>query len=212
VRLLPNKRGPRHDRAGLSLLEILLAAALLGILVQRGFTVMNSATRVSNEETSVLLLEERAQLVLQRIANAIMGSNRETLIPDHEQPLSTDDIQYRIHLGVQDGEVVWSDPEMIGLEDLDNEVFWTRLEDGGPNQRVVWTNLVRPFLEGEIPNGMDDNGNGIIDEKGLSFTVDRNAVTIRMTLDRLTASGRPITTTVETTVTCRNLGDTEVQQ
>ena len=150
-------------------------------------------------------MEDRAHLVLEKIAKAIMGSDRETLFPDAEAPLSTDDIQYRINLGVQDGEVVWSDTEMVGLEDLENEIFWSRMPEEGAEQRVVWTRMARPFLEGEIPNGMDDNGNGLIDEKGLSFTIDRNAVTIRLTLDRLTAGGGTVSSTVETTVTCRNL-------
>ena len=204
------KRTPPSSRAGLTLVEILLAAVILGFLLFRGFTMMNQASQASNEESAQLLLEERAQLVLERIARAIMGSNRETLFPDHQKPLSIDDIQYRVHLGVENGEVVWSDPETIGLEELDNEIYWERDSATGGDHRVVWTRLVRPFLEGEIPNGMDDNGNGLIDEKGLSFTVDRNAVTIRLTLDRVTADDRTITHTVETTVTCRNLSEPQL--
>jgi len=204
------KRPRRSSTAGLSLLELLLAAALLAILLQKGISLMQQTARQTNEESAAVLLEERAQLVLERIARAVMGSDRDTLIPDHAEPLSTDDIEYRIHLGVQDGEVVWSDPEAIGLEDVDNSVFWMRMPEDAPEQRVTWTNLVRPFLEGELPNGMDDNGNGLIDEKGLSFTVDRNAVTIRLSLDRLTSDGRQITSTVETTVTCRNLSEEDL--
>ena len=82
-------------------------------------------------------------------------------------------------------------------------MFWSRNPETNEEVRVVWTSLVSPYLEGEIPNGMDDNGNGLIDEKGLSFVVDRNAVTIRLTLDQL-VDGRMVTKTVQTTVTCRN--------
>ena len=62
-----------------------------------------------------------------------------------------------------------------------------------------------PFLAGELPNGMDDNGNGLIDEKGLSFVVDRDSVTIRLTLERVSNDGSVISKTVQSTVTCRNL-------
>ena len=55
-----------------------------------------------------------------------------------------------------------------------------------------------------MPNGVDDNGNGLIDEQGLAFTIFRNTVTIRLSLLRLSADGQPIEKTVETTVTCRN--------
>jgi hypothetical protein len=134
-----------------------------------------------------------------------MSSSRDTLAPAAEAPLSTDELTFRMHLGVEDGEVVWSDVEKIGLESLDNEAFWSRTPEAGPEQRVVLTKLVRPYLEGELPNGMDDNGNGLIDEKGLSFVVDRNAVHIRITLERVDAEGRLVTQTAGTTVTCRNL-------
>lgn len=199
-------RGRRTTtRAGLTAVEIALAVTLLAIVLYKGVTVMNSATRTTAEDNAQVLLEDRAQLVLERIARAVMSSDRDTLNPSTASPLSTDDLQYRVHLGIEDGEVVWSDPETIGLEDLENSVYWSRQPEAGPEKRVVWTNLVRPFLEGETPNGMDDNGNGLIDEKGLSFVVDRNAITIRLTLDRMTPSGRTITSTVQTTVTCRNV-------
>ena len=74
---------------------------------------------------------------------------------------------------------------------------------------MVWSNLVRPFLEGELQNGIDDNGNGLIDEKGLSFVVWKNSVTIRLTLGRQVEGGDWINETVVTTVTCRNTGGTK---
>ncbi len=70
--------------------------------------------------------------------------------------------------------------------------------------RVVWNGItlceVAPFLEGEIPNGMDDNGNGLIDERGLSFTFDRHSVRIRLTT-QARVDGELRVQTVETTVT-----------
>jgi hypothetical protein len=71
----------------------------------------------------------------------------------------------------------------------------------------VLSNIVRPFLEGEIPNGIDDNGNGIIDEKGLSFVVNEGSVTIRLTIGRQVAGQAVIEETLESTVMCRNLGE-----
>lgn len=188
----------------MTLLEILLAVSLLTILIFKGLSVLNSAAESSQETSATLLIEERGQIVLERIAKAIMSSSRESLAPAAEAPLSTDELHYQMNLGIQDGEVLWSDPESIGLEEIDNEIYWTQAPEAGPEQRVVLTRLVRPFLEGELPNGMDDNGNGLIDEKGLSFVVDRNAVHIRLTLERVDGDGKLQTHSVETTVTCRN--------
>lgn len=195
---------PRPARRGWTLLEALLAVSLLGILIYKGATVLDSAQQSSETSTAEIVVEERSQIVLERIARAIMSSSRESLAPTSEAPLSTDQLRFQMNLGIEDGAVVWSPPETIGLESLDNELYWTKVPEAGPEQRVVLTKLVRPYLEGELPNGMDDNRNGLIDEKGLSFVVDRNAVHIRLTLERVDANGKLVTSTVETTVTCRN--------
>ncbi|MEM7307205.1 MAG: hypothetical protein AAF682_11075 [Planctomycetota bacterium] len=194
-----------HSRSGATLVEVILAITLLAVIAYQGVTVLSSATEASTEDTAEVMLEDQAEVVLERIAKAILGSSRESLQPAADAPFTTEDLRYQVHLGIEDGEVVWSDPEMIGLEDVnESKLFWASNPDEADSQRVVWTNLVRPYLEGEIPNGMDDNGNGIIDEKGLSFVVDRRAVTIRLSLARQTDDGEPIVTTVQTTVTCRH--------
>jgi prepilin-type N-terminal cleavage/methylation domain-containing protein len=197
----PTRPSPRR---GLTLLEVLLAVSLLGILAYKGFAILESTAETTQASTSEVLVEERCQIVLERIARAVMSSSRETLAPASEAPLSTDELNFRMHLGVQDGEVVWSDPEKVALEEIENEAYWSRIPEAGAEQRVKLTSLVRPYFEGELPNGMDDNGNGLIDEKGLSFVVDRNAVHIRITLERVDGEGRLVTRSAQTTVTCRN--------
>ena len=193
-----------NTRSGMTLLEVLLAATLFSILIYKAVMTLSTAMEASSTEMTDIVVEDHARKVLHQVAKAVMSSDRETLNPATPAPFSSDDIRYRVNLGIQDGAVVWSDPELIALEEDEERVFWARNPDSPESVRVVWTSLVSPYLEGEIPNGMDDNGNGLIDERGLSFDVDRNAITIRLTLDR-TVDGRAITKTVETTVTCRNL-------
>ncbi|MCZ6597746.1 MAG: hypothetical protein O7B99_08925, partial [Planctomycetota bacterium] len=84
------------------------------------------------------------------------------------------------------------------------KVVWKQNPGTPEERRVAWCNTVRPFLGGELMNGIDDNGNGLIDENGLSFTVDRNAVWIRLSLERMSKDGSTVTESVETVVTCRN--------
>ncbi len=43
-----------------------------------------------------------------------------------------------------------------------------------------------------------------VDEEGLSFVIDGNRVTIRLSLARMGDNGEIATYTVDTTVTCRN--------
>jgi hypothetical protein len=63
---------------------------------------------------------------------------------------------------------------------------------------------VSEYLEGERPNGTDDNGNGLIDERGLCITVENGIYTIRLTVVGKDSRGRQIFHTVETSVTPRN--------
>ena len=71
---------------------------------------------------------------------------------------------------------------------------------------MVWSSLVRPLLEGEIQNGKDDNGNGLIDEQGLTFVIDGRAIRMRLTIGR---DGESVTheRTVAASVVPRNFDD-----
>jgi hypothetical protein len=83
-----------------------------------------------------------------------------------------------------------------------NQVTWFENPGAPQERRVVWSNLVRDLLEGEEVNGIDDNANGLIDEDGLSFTVDGSRITVRLSLGT-TGRGEE-TKSVETTISCRN--------
>ena len=188
-------------------MEITLGCSLLMIVAYKAHGAMKSASSGIDAETQKAFIEEQARRVLRQVGFAIMGSNRESLIPSSAAPSSTDDLTYRVNLGIQDGEVVWSDLNKVAMDPEALRVFHATNPDDVDEQRVYWTNLVAPYLEGEIPNGMDDNNNGLIDETGLSFAINGNAVTIYLTLQRLMDDGTVITDTVDTVVTCRNLGE-----
>lgn len=184
-----------------------MAVTLTAIVAVKAHGALSTASDATTQQTREIVLEDQARRVLRQIGYEIMGSNRGTLIPDVPSPLSTHDLRFQVNLGVQDGEVVWADPERVAMEEEEGQVFWSENPETAAERRVVWTSLVAPYLEGEIPNDMDDNGNGLIDEKGLSFVVDRNSVTVRLTLERPGEDGQLLTRTVQTTVTCRNLMD-----
>ncbi|MEM1447563.1 MAG: prepilin-type N-terminal cleavage/methylation domain-containing protein [Planctomycetota bacterium] len=192
-------------RSGFTLMEVMLASALMAVVTVKVHGVMTTANCANTEATRRIVLEDKARRVLQQIAVAIMGANRETLIPEIASPASMSDVRYQVNLGVENGEVIWGDPERIALDEPNGAVFWSDNVGTATERRVTWTRIATPFLEGELPNGMDDNGNGLIDEKGLCFEVDRNAVRIRLTLENVADDGQVLTETVETTVTCRNL-------
>ncbi len=191
----------RTARAGWTLIELVLAGTLVvGVMTKAAF-VVNAALGLANDETASMHYEDQARRVMDRIALAVMGSDRDSLLPQIEE-LHTNSIRYSFSLGLEDGEVVWSDQEEIRLGD--GAVEWRENPDAAEERRVVWTTLVSPLLEGEEVNGVDDNGNGLIDEDGLSFVLEGQRIVIRLTLRRPEVDGRTVEQTVESVVYCRN--------
>jgi prepilin-type N-terminal cleavage/methylation domain-containing protein len=194
----------RRAAAGFTLIELMIVLALAAIVLFKAGVVVSQASRTVQRDSSEMVLEDRARLVLDQIAYAVMGANRRALVPENTVfPLHTTDLRYQVSLGIEDGEVVWSDPELIELDQARSRVVWVDKPEMAGERRVVWSNLVRDLLEGEVVNGLDDNGNGLVDEEGLSFVIEDDHVTIRLSLARFGERGES-TRTVETTVTCRN--------
>ncbi len=192
-------------RAGFTLLEVIIAGALLAVVGAKIGLVLNATAETTNKSVNELDLEDQALRVLDQIAYAVMGSDRESLFPGGESPLFDSELNYTIHLGVSAGEVIVSAPERIGLDvDEDGKLFWKRNPDAEEELRVVWSSLVSEYLEGELPNGLDDNGNGVIDEDGLVFTLQGDLIHIMLTLERYDSQGERIVRFVETRATCRN--------
>jgi len=191
-------------RSGFSLVELMIALVLLGVVVAKLTIVVEEAQRSHGRETARMAIEDRALQVLDRISYAIMGSDRETLFPDPSMPTFTPRLEYRVSMGVEDGQVVLGDEEVISVTQDGSSVYWAENEGQANERLVVWSNDVSQLLEEELLNGSDDNANGLSDESGLNFVIDRNSVTIRLTLQGEDSEGQIIDHTVEATVTCRN--------
>jgi prepilin-type N-terminal cleavage/methylation domain-containing protein len=192
-------------RAGFTIIEVSIAIVLLVIISIKITMLLEMAAEAESTDSADIALEDQARRTLDQIAFAVMGANRETLFPDPESPTFSEEVQYEVSLGVQGGVVVWGDPERIGVNAIDeSQVVWIENPETAEERRVVWCNVVRPFLEGEELNGVDDNNNGIIDEKGLNFTLQGNMVWIRLSLERVKSTGEVVTKTIDTRVTLRN--------
>ena len=193
-----------HARSGLSLVEVAIGLALLAVVGFQAAEIFHFSAKSQSEGVSTLALDEHARSVIERITFAVMGADPESLGPEVGPRWDADTLRYRVNLGIQDGEVVWGDSEEIGLTDSVGQVAWRQRPDELDERRVIWSNAVRPFLQGELPNGVDDNGNGLVDESGISFDVDGDLVTVRVTLETPRAGQEPLMRTLEARVTCRN--------
>jgi hypothetical protein len=63
---------------------------------------------------------------------------------------------------------------------------------------------VRSYLEGETFDGTDENGNGLLDERGFCLDFGTGCVTVRLSLEGRDKEGHAIVATLERTVAFRN--------
>ncbi|MFT5288135.1 MAG: hypothetical protein ACI8QS_000167 [Planctomycetota bacterium] len=194
----------RSTRSGFSLIEVVLMSGILFVVIAKASLVTGSILEFQAREGSAMSLDDQAQQVLDRIAYEVMSCDYDTLKPSMEEPSDSSGVIYQFALGLEEGSIVWSDPQEIAKEIDNGDVYWRENLGTEEERQVVWTRQVSGFLEGEVPNGLDDNGNGLIDEKGLSFTLKGPEVTIRLTLEQVNAKGTAQLFSYERTVLCRN--------
>jgi type II secretory pathway pseudopilin PulG len=211
--------GRARARRGLTLVETVVSAAVAALLFSAVGVAVVRANRTFKAAEAVGETERLAERSLQRIAREFRDVVRE----DVTASAALDSIQYR-RIEAIDGETVTKTPlRRVRLEidpnDPDDGVDNDR--DGRVDERrvvlstdtsvaggVVLVENVRELLEGELANGLDDNGNGLIDEPGFCATYDvaSGVVTLRLTIERTAPEGAAVTRTTETAMRLRNAG------
>jgi type II secretory pathway pseudopilin PulG len=197
-------RTPRHSRSGFTLLEALIATVVVTLVLGNVVFVLGSSNKAYEKESSASSLELQLDQTLDRIVLALMGASLESLDPGAQNPVFHDQLEFTQRLGVQDGQAVDSVPERIEMVLEGGEVMWRESPDEPSERAVLWSRWVRRYLEGEVPNGIDDNGNGLVDESGLSFVIESSRITIYLSLERVDADGNRVTHSRNTIVHCRN--------
>ncbi len=203
----PRRGRPRAARRrGFTLLELMIALVLFGLIGANVFMAMGSSTAAYQAGTARSDIEFQADQTLDRIALAIMGSAKDTLFSPTEFPAAHSQLFFQRSLGYQvaSSSKVLGEQESVSLEPGTTQVTWKEKPGLPDEKRIVWTNNARAFLAGEVSNGLDDNGNGLVDERGLAFSIDGDLVTIQLTLEKVLENGSVLPYTVQTQVKCRN--------
>lgn len=206
--LLPTKAGrtqARRARAGFTLLEAAVASALTALVIANVSMIMRASQRAWNEETIEGSLDVLAVQALDRVTMALAGASREALQPACEPPLPCSDMVYEYSLGMEGEVELWSDPQRIFMDAGRDALVWAENPGEVEEREVVWGRNVRDELAGELlGNLVDDNGNAIVDEAGLCFTIEGASVRVRITLEKKNPEGIVVRRSREALVVCRN--------
>jgi len=210
------------NRAGSTLVELLVVLALLSTFVGSLLAVGSTSTRLCETGVTRANLESSARRALDRLARELSGARSDSLGMLPESPLWQEGIDFdRVgSMRAGDGRITWSaDRAEFRLESgesddgLDNngdglvdEGVLVLVQDAGGagENAITLAHGVREYLEGELANGLDDNGNGLIDERGVTFERTGGDLRLHLTLEGVDRDGRIVTRTLETTVWSRN--------
>ncbi len=208
---------------GFTLVEMMISFTVLAVMLGAvGATVLRGKATYDQGMT-VGSLEAQARRTLDRIVSEFAGASRTSLNPNPAAtPLvGTSTCTFTTCVGFAGGGMVWSTPTSVrvqpspadandGIDNNSNglvdecQVVLMRNVGAADEQTVALAGFVREFLQGETLNAADDNGNGLQDERGLSFSIVDDTLTIRLTLEALDSERRVITRSVETSVHVRN--------
>jgi len=201
---------------------MLISSAIMAVILGAiGLTVLRGKENFRQGVTTAVL-DARGRRVLERIVTEMQGAEITSLTPNPTPPLGSSNLRFRSSAGYNGTTPLWTpwsriqflpDPRdpVNGVDnDGDGMIDEGRVvlirDDGGPNQvQITLANNVSRLLQGETANVADDNGNGLTDEAGLSFSVDVDrTLTIRLSLGARDPRGRTMVRTVQTSVHTRN--------
>jgi prepilin-type N-terminal cleavage/methylation domain-containing protein len=224
-----NPRLTSARRSGFSMIELILAVGILGVIFGLAGLVASASSGAFGEATTSSELDTQAKLTLDRIALELQVASTGTFDPELDAGVTnTSNLTFQQLVGIDDvtGEPRFGGPELDEVMTLTLLIGAGEVADGTDNdgdglvdewQLVLTRNVgsanevattlcgnVRSLLEGEVAGGGDENGNGLADEAG--FDIERNGevLTLRLSVEKRNSRGQVIVRTAETAIRLRN--------
>jgi hypothetical protein len=198
-----------------------ISLALLALVLTTALQIGDSVREGSSTATAFAKVDADAGRAIERLAERLKDSGSgwfgatAPLVP-------MSDVEYQRVAGYAPGAGPVLEDERIFLEriptdfddGLDNDgngvvddcrIVWVRAPGTADELRTVVCDRVPDALAGEVDgNLMDDNGNGLVDERGLALDFIDGGVRVRVTLVERDGDRRDVVRTIERVVWFRN--------
>ena len=133
----------RRGRAAFTLIEMLISMAVLAFVLGAMALVQIRSQAASKSTLGKTLSEMRARRTLDRVVGELSGVAHSLIFPDPTSNLGTSTLTYQHPTGVDAvGNVLWDVPSRLELQ----------------------------LAPGEVDNGIDDDSDGLVDERRLVLT------------------------------------------
>jgi hypothetical protein len=207
--------------AGFTFFEMVAALTVLAVIGGLGIKAIQLTGRASADTVQGSELDQRAHRALRRIVRDLQEARMSAFVPAPTPPLGASTIVYQCAEVLDIQFIDWGENRRIDLvpsstdplDGVDNdrdglvdEHDLVLVRDAGlaSERSTVLVRNVAPLLEGELPNALDDNGNGLVDEPGFCVLQRGEMLDLALSLMRVAPGGGVTTRTAETTVWPRN--------
>ena len=133
-----------HPRAGFTLIELAICSVILVTLLGSLALFSGRSTDTLGTGTAQAELDARLRQTLARITDELLSSGFAVITPAATPPKGAEALTYRKSAGAVNGAIKW-----------------------GSTQRLAFV-----YETGEVNDGTDNNGNGLVDEGTLEWTLD----------------------------------------
>lgn len=198
----------RSRRAGFSLVEMAIATGLLGLVLGSAVMVQKAGVGVQRTVATRAALENEARRALDRIATELTTAVSDGLglidVDEVGGEFGVEELTFNQVVDCVGGVAqIGPDVRVAYLPDTNRLILVRNV--GLPNQRtVVLSRSVAALAPGETLDATDENGNGIVDERGFNIARDGDLLILRLTLSRADLDGRVVVHSMETSVRLRN--------
>lgn len=140
---MASRRGHRAQRAGFTFIELAISISVLAMILGVVGMVQMRGQKAARNIQSMSEVERRGDRAMQAVMRELVGLGVHTLDPDPVTDFGSDTLTFQTPAAVSAmGAVTWNAPLRFSLA----------LDDG------------------ELDNGLDDDGDGLVDERRLMLT------------------------------------------
>lgn len=200
----------RRRQSGFSVMEMAIAAS--GTVVLFGIVAIGTQRAFGTYQGTVSAteVERNANAAMDRMVSLLADAGLTTIADDLSAPTGASGFTFQVRKGYASGAITWSPATTLSWEsdpndprdDVDNDGDGlvdegrVMVSDANGLQAVICNNVTE-YLDGETADTGDQNANGLEDEQGLSFVLEENRLTIRLTLAKVGADGETVTRSAE---------------
>ncbi|MEO6710261.1 MAG: prepilin-type N-terminal cleavage/methylation domain-containing protein [Planctomycetota bacterium] len=216
------RKTAHNARAGFTLLEIVFAVAILGLVLGSLTGVLDSTRKGYGQGSAGARAHADARRAIDRIAAELENAGLGTLFPNPIGVAASDELfqtvagvnpatsaiifntSTRLRFAYEQGEANNGlDDDGDGLVD-EGQVILTRNVGQADEISTTLVRGISEYLEGETGNVGDENANGFNEEQGFCMTLQGSLMILRITLERPVPEGNPVLASVETAVRLKN--------